>query len=352
MTGRTYLLTSDEKAGWYLGLTPAQVITTVTGVALGVLFTLGGAGALTPVVLLAAGALALGRWKGEPLLHRLPPLARTAVLGSRRRTWMAPVDLLQTDAAPLPPCLAGQQLVSLEPTDWPELTRPVAVAFDGRAGTWAATVAVSGSDLALADADERDAIVAGWGNALAGFSSSSAVRSVRWAEWAAPSGTDEHEAWLAEHLHGDEHDPIVTDYRGLLRTAGRIAARHEVLLTVVVDAGKVKPPPDTDRARAAVGELLTETRLLRDRLAAAGLTVSPPLGPSELARALRVRLDPGSIPVLDARGRTLGDLTGAVRAGNSGPLSSETSLRWWRSDGTWHRGFYVAEWPQRPVTAD
>lgn len=354
MTARVYRLSSDDKAGWYLGLTPAQVAVAVAGVVLGIVVTLSGGGAFTPFLLLLVGGVAVGRWHGQPILGLLPPLVRTLLGRFGRKTWIAPFDLLgRTDSTPpLPPALAGQQLVVLQPADWPELVRPAAVTCDTKAGTWAASFPVRGSDLALADMDERDNVIAGWGGALAGFSTSAAVESVRWTEWAAPAGIEEHEAWLSEQAHDNRADPVALDYRSLLRTAGRVAARHETLLTIVVATAKVKPPPGTDRAKATVGELLTEVRLFADRLAAAGLSSGPILSPAEMARALRVRLDPSCLPAIEARGRSLGDLTGAVRLGNAGPLSAAATGRSWRVDGSYHRAFKVADWPQRPVSAD
>jgi hypothetical protein len=352
---RTYRLTAPDSTGWYLGLGGPQVTAFVVSVAVGLVAVMAGRPAVMPVALACGGALALGRWRSEPLLDTLGSVARLTGARARRGTWQAPLHLLggsQDRTGPLPQCLDGQVLVVCDPADYQRLLAPTGAVVDRRAGTVAVTLRVRGRDFVLAEPVERDQLVAGWGAALSGFSGSPAVDSVRWCEWAAPTGIEEQLAFLGEHGNSDVADPAVATYQGLLADAGPLATRHEVLVTVVVRADRVAAPRGVGRTSAAIAEALTEARLLGERLRAAGLLVTGPLTAGELARAIRVRLDPACQERLDARGRSLGDLAGLVAPANTGPLSAEVNLRWWRADDSLHRAFLVTGWPRRPLAAD
>jgi hypothetical protein len=136
-----------------------------------------------------------------------------------------------------------------------------------------------------------------------------------------------------------------------LATAGPVATRHEVLVTVVVSQAKVRigARHRGDRARAVIDALLEELRLLSRRLEAAGLAVSPVLSPGELCRAVRVRLDPQCMAALDRRGRSLGDRAGLVAPADGGPSATSKTWGYWRADGSVHRSFWFREWPRFDV---
>jgi hypothetical protein len=351
--GRVYQLGGRDTVGLYLGLAAPQVAAIVAGVVVGLAGFAAGVPTLMPIGLIAGGVLGVGRWRGQPMLDLAPGVMRVMVGRMRRRPWLAPLGLFGDEApAAMPPCLAGLVLIDVPAGKARAQSSPVGVVVDTKTGHYAATLRVRGRDFVLAEAAEREALVDGWGQALAGFASSAAVSSVTWMEWAAPTGMAVQEAFLAEHGNPDPSDPAVASYRRLLGQAGSLATRHEVLVTVTLNSGKVRPRRGADRAVAAVEELLTEVRLFGDRLAAGGLTVSGPLGASEVARALRFRLDPSCQDRLEHRSRSLAELAGVVSPSNCGPLSTEAGLRWWRADGSLHRSFVVAEWPRRPLTAD
>ncbi len=249
----------------------------------------------------------------------------------------------------LPPPLAAQAIVAVGGDDG---RAAVGVAQDRRANTFAATVRVAGRQFALVERGDQEALLSLWGDALAPFCQERGpVVEVRWSEWAAPAGMEDQHAYLAEHGNDDATDPAVASYRQLLRTAAPVATRHEVLVTVVVSGarGRLEARHGGDRRAAAIETLLEEVRLLARRLEAAGLLVSAPLSAPELARALRVRLDPQVIATLDRRGRSLGDRAGLVEPADGGPLATRWAWRHWRVDGTYHRAFWFAEWPRHEV---
>jgi len=217
----------------------------------------------------------------------------------------------------------------------------------------AASLRVSGRQFGLLERAEQDWLVEAWGNAIGSFvSERNPVVSVRWSQWAAPAGLDEHRAWVGEHLAAEPLTDVRAAYEALLREAGSQATRHEVLVTVTVAVGKVRRRNDsTDRVSNAAESLLGEMRLFAQRLEGAGLIVSGVLTPSEWARAMRLRLDPASRLVLDGRLRSLGDSAGGANPATAGPSVAVTEWNAWHTDGSWHRALHVTEWPRIDVGA-
>lgn len=351
MSERTYRLSPPDRTGWILGLGGPQVVLLGGSIVVGVVLLQAGAPLqVAGVPMVVAGVLALGRIGGRPLVEWVPSLLRWAKgrLGGGR-PWLSPLSPTAgpaPDTPALPPPLGDQVILAVGEGN------VVGLAHDRRARTYAGTLRVAGKQFALVERGEQEGLLSLWGDALAAFCREGGpVVEVRWSEWAAPAGMEEQHAYLAEHGIDDPTDPTVAAYRQLLRTAAPVATRHEVLLTVVVSAARVRVGTrhHGDRRSAAVETLLEELGLLRRRLQGAGLATSAPLSPSELARALRVRLDPEVIPTLDRRGRSLGDRAGLVAPGDGGPLAARVAWRHWQVDGSYHRAFWFREWPRYDV---
>ncbi|HRE01056.1 MAG TPA: hypothetical protein PLV68_07125, partial [Ilumatobacteraceae bacterium] len=102
---------------------------------------------------------------------------------------------------------------------------------------------------------------------------------------------------------------------------------------------------------AALAALSDELRLFSARLDAGGLSVSAPLGPTDLSAAVRVRSDP-------QRTAQLGTLTRSLAAASHrgalewGPMVVEPEWAHVRVDGAIHRSYRIAGWPQLPVGAE
>jgi hypothetical protein len=354
MSERRYRLDPQDRTGWMYGLAGPQLITLGLGIVVSVLLMQGGAplGAAAPVMAVCA-VLALVRIGGRSVLEWVPLVWRWVRSGGGKgQLWLAPLtgaNLAEVATPPLPPPLDGQViLVAGE-----DSVAPIAVVHDENADTYAATLRVTGRQFALVERGEQENLLAMWGDALAPFCQERGpVVEVRWSEWAAPAGMEEQHAYLAEHMIDDPHDPAVVSYRQLLRTSAPVATRHEVLVTVVVSGGRVKArAAGADRRAVAIETLVNEVRLLRMRLERSGLSASAPLTPHEVARALRVRLDPTVIPTLDRRGRSLGDRAGLVEPADGGPLAAKVTWKHWQVDGSFHRAFYFREWPRSEVGA-
>ncbi len=346
MNERVYRLSPPDRTGWLLGLGGPQVLTMGTALVGGaVLMGLGVPVGPVSVVVIGAAMFSLVRVGGRPLMEWLPSVWRWA-RHRRGEAWLAPVAPLNGDATTspaLPPPLDGQEVTE---------SGAMAIVADKAAGTYAASVRVAGRQFALVERGEQDGLLALWGDALAAFCrEGSPVAEIRWSEWAAPAGMEEQHAYLAEHAIADVLDPAVASYRDLLRTASPTATRHEVLVTVVVSSRRLKVGVrhQGNPAAAASEVLAEELRQLSRRLESAGLAVSAPLSAPEVARALRVRLDPQVIATLDRRGRSLGDRAGLVAPVDGGPLAATSAWGHWQVDGSLHRSFYFREWPRFDV---
>lgn len=356
---RSYRFAPPDRTGALLGLAGPQVVALGSGlVAAVMLASFAGAGLVAMAIPVAAGAAAaFVRIGGQPAVEAAPPALRWAATGRpKRRRWLAPLPPSADATTPsLPAAMDGQEILAVDPEHHGLAGQgrgPVAVVVDRRSGVYAATIRVGGSQFALLERGEQEHRLELWGNALAPFARERApISSVTWSEWAAPTGGGDQLAYLAEHADPDADDPAQVSYRGLLSGAGPLATRHEVLITVRVSRERVPVPSRHrhDRDAACIEALLEQVRLLSRRLAAAGLAPSQPQTPEELARALRVRLDPPVTATLDRRGRSLGELAGLVSPSNGGPLAAESAWGHWRVDGSFHRAFWIAEWPRQAV---
>ena len=349
MSDRTYHFDPPDRTGWFLGLGGAQVILLGAALVISAIAVNYGAPLLLGVVVVGAAAvLSLGRAGGRPLVECAPAAWHWA-RRRRRTTWFAPLAPLGAPAVTtpvLPPPLDGQVVSSATGPGG----RDMAVVADAAAATFAASVRVCGRQFALVERGEQEGLLALWGDALSAFCREAAsVVEVRWSEWAAPAGMEEQHAYLAEHAIDDVLDPAVVSYRELLRNAAPVATRHEVLVTVVISARRLRARQRHDPAAAAHAVLAEELRQLTRRLESAGLLVSAPLSVGELCRALRVRLDPTVISVLDRRGRSLGDRAGLVTPADAGPLTATLARGHWEVDGSLHRVFWFREWPRFDV---
>lgn len=355
--GRLYRLSPPDRTGLMFGLGLAELALVAGGVVIGSTLMVMVSVPAGVAVLLLGAVLGLFRMHGASAVELAPQGVR--YLRQRRGgqgQWFSVVPLLGGDERAAPTVLADQDVLVVDPGPL-GLGQPgadIAVSRDRRAGTYAATLRVAGRQFALIDQSEQDWLVSQWGTALQAFiAERNPVVSIRWSEWAAPAGLEEHRRWLRDHLDDNPLHDVRQAYEQLLNEAGSRSTRHEVLVTVTIHSGKVKVGKrhNGDRVKASVELLLSEMKLFSQRLEGAGLLVSAPLSPGEWARAMRLRLDPSCRAALDGRGRSLADAAGEVSLTNAGPIAAESTWTAWHTDGAWHRGLYVAEWPRLDVPA-
>jgi len=229
------------------------------------------------------------------------------------------------------------------------------VVHDETWGTVSAVLRIDGHGFPLASTGEQESMLDAWGAALSPCARErSPVRSVTWQAWAHPSGPEAHEEFLAGLgiKAGSDVDAATADYLALVDQQAPVTVAHDVLVTVTVDERRVRARrSSTRRTDTAIEALLDEIRTLTDRMEAGGITVTGPLAAIELTGAARVRSDPG-------RAAQMATLTKSLAAAAQrgplawGPMVVEPEWTQCRVDGTFHRTYRVATWPQLPVGTD
>ena len=364
---RMYRFPARDRTGWLIGLQPVQCAILGVGVfAGGILLNIG---APAPVVLgamTAAGIAAFAPVAGRPGYAWIPVVA--GWLRGRRHgggTWTAAVPrspLGRVDATEQPQWprfLAGIEVHEAE--GWRPGTS-MAVVTDRHSGQATGLLQVTGREFALIDRSEQEQLLAGWGDALAGFCKErTPVTAVRWFEWSAPADASAHLGWTRDHS-GPAADPAVVDgYLDMVADAGPLSTRHETIVTVTVGGpggglgggfgGALGRAALRHRSRELVDTLRDELRLLAGRLGATGLSVDPPLSSAAATGVIRSRLDPCSGHSVRAAGgtRTLADLAGIRRIRNAGPMATRTEWAHVLVDDVCHACFAMVEWPRLEV---
>jgi hypothetical protein len=346
-------------------------------------------GLLTGTTLaLVCAVLAFGRAGGEPLYSWAPTL--TGYLTHRaggRGLWLAPLPLLTgTPPTPhqsrptsrrarvLPRCLAGLELLAVERPDWagPDTTlAPVGLIRDRRHHTLTIVARARGHAFLLLDPHEQHTRIQAWGQVLAQFGREiSPLVRLGWSLSSTPTTprtTDtEHPDWFQEHSHPPGYLPQVADtYERLLDDTPLL--RHDLRIWITVAASpqpQVRPrrpgrhgsvPPGAEAALAAA-------RVLSERCISAGLVISPPLSPVQIADATRLQADPtlhttaacglttrtGLASTLNTTPGPPSALGPGVRALDPTPVAPLAVQPWWNSvqiDSAWHRAFWISHWP-------
>lgn len=354
-SGRTYRFGDSTRPGILLGLSGRQAIPVIGGVLL-LAVTLQTplpalVGLLGPIVGIT---VAFGRWRGTPLAETLVPATRQYALRRVGRSrWVRPPLLGTPGGEPLPDVLAGIELIE-SPVSWiAGRTTGMAIVHDQAVGTVTAVLRVHGRGFPLASAAEQDLILAGWGGALTSFARERCpVSRVVWQEWSHPIGAAGHQEFLASTGALTRFTPEADDYRGLLDQQAPAMVAHEILVSVTVEVQRVRVRRNTtSRIETAIDALADEVRMFMSRLEAAGLVIDGPLTPPELTVAIRVRSDPTRTGQLDTLTRSLAAATGRG-AVEWGPMAVEADWGHVRVDGSIHRTYRVASWPQLPVASD
>ncbi len=206
------------------------------------------------------------------------------------------------------------------------------VLVDEREGTAAAIVRAQGSSFCLLDDNGKERRLAAWAAVLESLSNQrSTLVRLQWCQRAL-SG-DGHA--LISHLRraGDPTSPGYAGHMALLESAGPRSRRHETLLVVAVRARCRHRRPTPEGAAA----LRNEVRALRAQMRNVGLVCEGVLDERGAAAALG--------------GFLLPDLVRHPGA-HPWPLAVEEHWADVHADLSWHRTYWVAEWPRSRVGAD
>jgi hypothetical protein len=364
---RTYRFGDASPPGVLLGLPLRQATPVIGGIVWLAACLQTPLGAPVGILGLLAGVVvAFGRWRGSPLFDIAVPATRlTLNAGPGRRCWYHPPLLGRSDEptdAALPPPLTGLELVDAHDVagdmagTWPV---GMAVVRDRRRHTLTAAVPVTGRGFPLASSEDQDQLLAGWGSALSPLARDrSPVVRLAWHAWSGPADLNGHHEFLATtgastRAAGDgaTDDGAVADYLALVADQTPATRTHRVVVALTIDDRRVRRRSPGPRLASAIETLADELGRLRQRLDVAGLTAGTPLSAAELSALVRLRSDP-------SRARQLATLTRSLAAAAGcgsvewGPMTVEPAWGHVRVDGSWHRTYRVAGWPQLPVPAD
>jgi hypothetical protein len=348
-----YRFGDSSRSGMLLGLSTRQGAPLVAGMLWLALALMVEAPLVGIIGLALTSVVSFGRWRHTPLYDIAAPGVLLSLRRLRGRSAWTRRSLIGAGSGfddVLPPALAGLELIETS-VDWAGSNAIVGVVRDRAAGTVSMVIGVLGDGFAASSALEQDAMLAGWGAALAPLARDRCpVTRVTWQEWAHPVGVGTHRQFLSDiATRPTSPNPATADYTELLDTLDRSTIEHGVLLTVTVDLRRVSSRRGVALVHAALVVLSGETELLAARLSTAGLVVSPPLSPGELATAVRVRSDPTREH--EAIPRSLAAIAGRGVA-EWGPMAVECDWFHARVDSSIHRTYRIVGWPMLPVPAD
>ncbi len=346
--GASYRFEPLERRGLFLGLGAGQLAVII----LAVLAALASVKAWPGVfgVGAAVGSLGLAGVLCRPVSGR-PPLQWLNVAGlffaRRRRVSLAPpttsltparheaqpADERPSRAVRLPAKVFTPGLYLCE---LPAGPGPIGALLDERAGTAAALLRVRGASFCLLDDVDKERKLGAWAAVLESVSShrSSLVR-LQWCQRALPGDSLSQLGHLQQA--GDIGSPGFAGHVALLERVGARSWRHETLLLVAVRCRA--------RARGRQGRLSdedadalrNEVRSLRAQMRNVGLVCEGVLDRTGAAAALGAFL----VPSLDR-----------YPGAHPWPLALEEHWADVRADGSWHRTYWVAEWPRSSVGPD
>ncbi|MEU2200589.1 SCO6880 family protein [Isoptericola sp. NPDC019482] len=329
------------RRGVLLGFSGPQLTALGAAAVLGILALYAGGPArlIASPVIAALTATALVRVNGRTAIEWLPVVShwvgRTATGQTQFRARIATPRPAGTLALPGD---AARLREYLEPD-----TGAVYV-HDPHAATLTAVVEVVHPAFVLLDPSEQNRRVAAWGRALASACRSGRIAAVQVLERTLPDSGKSLTDWW--HTHGTRDGSwAAQNYEQLVERAGPAGQRHAATISIAIDLRT-----SARTIRAAGGGLRGGAVVLRQEidsmtlaLRAADITVSPPIGPGELALMLRTAYDPAVSAALERHGDLGRDLAAA------GPVSVTESWGHLRTDSAYHCVLWISEWPRTHV---
>lgn len=350
---RVYRFDPADTAGVFLGLSLIQCGLVGGGLVLSVsALTHGVPLALAAAPLLVGTATSFARLGGYAAWEWVPLFVGWLWMRvGRGQRWFARVPLVpDSDGSPtlLPPCLRDLSIIDVP---WRGRQRLGAVRDGGRHSLTAA-VRVAGPQFVVQSRQDQERLLAGWGDVLNQFAvERGAVTHLAWSDLAAPSGLEDHRAWLSTVDAGGPDPAAEASYQQLLAGAAGTATAHEVIVTITVSRDRLRQrhrgvavDPEDQLARVLASSVEALLRGART----AGLTAGDPLTAAEIQRVLRTRIDPLATRPRVVSGRLVERL-GLVTAANAGPMALAATWRHLQVDGAFHRTYQVTGWPRLPV---
>jgi hypothetical protein len=242
-------------------------------------------------------------------------------------------------AVELPPALEGCRLLA-----YPIGDQDLGILADERLRAITAVIAIRIRSVGLLPTVEHEARLERWGQLLAGLArNGSPVRRLQILQRALPGDADAlWRHYMSARVDDSELDP---SYSSLLDRTTEVTRDHEVLLAVQIDerrawarAGRDASFRGLSKQEQAQAVLLREIRTLASRFDASDVEIAGLLTADQYADALRHAYDPFAHET-DAP------------ANLPQPAAVAIDVGWsrLRSDGAWHRSYWIAQWPRLPV---
>ncbi len=284
----------------------------------------------------------LGGWVAAGVTGRRRFVSRKCLEGSTFRLQPQPE---------FPPTLKG---ISILAHAIPGSDARIGIIKDARTGTFTGVLAVRGRSFALLDGPEKARRLASWAGILAGLArEGGVVHRLQWVERTVPDPGNEIGNYLKENIAVPLDSLIARSYLEVVDEAGPVTQQHETFVSLQIHAGRsaraVKAAGGGDGGACEI--LRRELAALATKLVGAEITVDGALTPRLVAQALRTGFDPSSRDRLVRMASRAPEREGTSVA-NAAPLAAETSWSTYRSDGAWHRTYWIAEWPRIDADPD
>lgn len=348
-----------ERRGVLLGLRPSQLVILGGGSLLMVaslrLLAAPAGWLVALVIVVSATAVAFVPVAGRTLDQWLPTLWASgyrAVTGRNRfRATRFASNEDGSGGVDLPPSLTGIELLGYE---IPGSGARIGIIKDRGSGTFTGALAVRGRSFALLDHPEKERRLAQWGGILSDLArEGSIVARVQWVERALPDPGDEIGSHLKTNLAVPLDSPIARSYLEVIDEAGPSSQKHESFVVLQITAARcgraIRAAGGGDDGACTI--LARELSSLSSRLLGCEVKVQGALTPRLYAQALRDGFDPSSRDLL-ARVAAHDQARTGTSSDNARPLASDVMWSSYRCDATWHRSYWIAEWPRLDVEAD
>jgi hypothetical protein len=176
----------------------------------------------------------------------------------------------------------------------------------------------------------------------------SVINRVQWIERAIPENSQLMHDYFDSTATLDENDPVTSSYLELIEDAVPVTTAHEVYLVIQISqakAGKqIKQAGGGDSGACEV--LLRELLNASSQVASAGFKVLGALNRDEVVRLVRTTFEPSVNEEITSR------MSQGLQTNEIWPMVTETEWSSYRSDSSFHRTFWVSDFPRTEVGAD
>lgn len=341
MTAAAFHYGPRERRGVVLGLTVAQVVAVFVGAALSLAVSRLFGGLLALPVMLGGLLLTAVAVAVVPAVSGITSYVATGLLG--RRSWLVqPVRRLDF----LPPELGVVSTTSITRNG-----RETGVYLDNGRPVGVLPVFSRGA-FPLRDSDNQRAVLSSWGDFIASLAGAGSLIS-HVGQYDATAL--EEEGGLTHYYEGHSRGDNArarASYEALISSAAPAARRHEQYLAVALDTFRAR-----DQVKAAGGGTAGQAAVLAEameaftmQLDAVDLAAGDPLTEDELWLIARTHYDAGELDRQVVQSRA--GLRRGVPAGTSLTAAREERWSMLRTDGGYHRTYWVEQFPRVAVGCD